>query len=242
MKIGILLAAGLGRRFGGGKMIHPLPNGTPMALQSARHLRPFVDELICVVQPQDQVLKDLFQAEHYHVCENSNYADGMSSSIKTGIRYCDDLLDRSETKNDEHYFVIALGDMPYIDNATYAQLNITIERELSKPSHEQRITRPAYSSMNCNPPQYGSMTGGRYLLCHTSEKNKNAANSLKMGHPVAFPTRFKPALLKLKSNEGAQTFIKPLMCSDQRDDAINLVYVEDKGVLLDIDRVEDIIS
>ena len=37
MIVGILLAAGAGTRFGGGKLLHPLPDGVPMGVASVRN-------------------------------------------------------------------------------------------------------------------------------------------------------------------------------------------------------------
>jgi molybdenum cofactor cytidylyltransferase len=46
---GILLAAGQGTRFGTNKLLHPLADGTPMAVACARTLRSVLSHCIAVV-------------------------------------------------------------------------------------------------------------------------------------------------------------------------------------------------
>ena len=51
--VGLLLAAGQGRRFGGNKLLYPLDDGTPMVLASARPLRAVLSETVAVVDNTD---------------------------------------------------------------------------------------------------------------------------------------------------------------------------------------------
>ena len=60
--VGLLLAAGQGRRFGGDKLLHPLADGTPMAVASARRLRSACPHSIAVLRPEQQVLAGLLTA------------------------------------------------------------------------------------------------------------------------------------------------------------------------------------
>ena len=56
--VGILLAAGAGTRFGGGKLVHPLDDGVAIAAHAARNL--FAAELpfvVAVVRPGDRTLR-----------------------------------------------------------------------------------------------------------------------------------------------------------------------------------------
>ena len=47
---GILLAAGAAKRFGGGKLLHALADGTPLGVASARHLLAVLPDVLAVVR------------------------------------------------------------------------------------------------------------------------------------------------------------------------------------------------
>jgi CTP:molybdopterin cytidylyltransferase MocA len=53
---GILLAAGAAKRFGGGKLLHPLPDGTPLGVAAARNLAMALPGVLAVVRPGDSAL------------------------------------------------------------------------------------------------------------------------------------------------------------------------------------------
>ena len=63
MITGILLAAGAGKRFGGGKLKQVLPNGLAICVASARNLAAAVDHVIAVVRPGDNATYSLLAAE-----------------------------------------------------------------------------------------------------------------------------------------------------------------------------------
>ena len=54
--VGILLAAGSASRFGGGKLLATLPDGTAVGVAALRNLLAAVDAVIAVVRPGDDVL------------------------------------------------------------------------------------------------------------------------------------------------------------------------------------------
>src|ERR1022692_5251932 len=51
--VGILLAAGSASRFGGGKLLAPLEDGTPLGVRALINLAPCVDSVVVVVRPDD---------------------------------------------------------------------------------------------------------------------------------------------------------------------------------------------
>ncbi|HZX31996.1 MAG TPA: NTP transferase domain-containing protein, partial [Rhodocyclaceae bacterium] len=65
--VGVLLAAGKGRRFGSDKLLHPLSGGTPMAVAAARKLRQACGHAIAVLRPEQQPLGKLLAAEGYEI-------------------------------------------------------------------------------------------------------------------------------------------------------------------------------
>ncbi len=108
--VGILLAAGRSRRFGGDKMLYPLADGTPMALASANALRSVLPRTVIVIRKDHPSLAALF-AEHGIETVVAERADaGMGASLAAGI---------AATVNAPGW-VVALGDMPFIQPRTIA--------------------------------------------------------------------------------------------------------------------------
>ena len=60
--VGVLLAAGAGRRFGGDKLAHPLADGRPMALVAAANLHAACDRVVVVLRAADHPLAPSFTA------------------------------------------------------------------------------------------------------------------------------------------------------------------------------------
>jgi molybdenum cofactor cytidylyltransferase len=101
---GILLAAGMGTRFGGDKLTAPLHDGTPIALAAARNLHAVLDEVRVVVRDEDIHLARLVSNEGFKVVYCSAAGRGMSDSIACGV---------AATPQADGW-LIALGDMPFI--------------------------------------------------------------------------------------------------------------------------------
>lgn len=49
--VGILLAGGSARRFGADKLLHPLPDGVPIAVAAARNLAAALPRVVAVDDP-----------------------------------------------------------------------------------------------------------------------------------------------------------------------------------------------
>lgn len=115
---GILLAAGSGSRFGGGKLLHPLPDGTPLGIASLRKLKSALPGTVAVVRAGDEPLRDLILREGVavHVCDDAHL--GMARSLVCGI----------SATADADGWVIALGDMPFISRDTIAAVAAAIAR------------------------------------------------------------------------------------------------------------------
>jgi len=113
---GILLAAGQSTRFGGNKLLQPLPDSDiPIAVQSARHLLAALPTSIAVVHKDDHVLGTLLAHTGIEVIPNPNPKLGMSSSIRVGIDYYSKILSIKG-------WVIALADMPFIPDRIIQQV------------------------------------------------------------------------------------------------------------------------
>jgi molybdenum cofactor cytidylyltransferase len=132
--VGILLAAGQGRRFGGDKCLALLPDGTPMGLRSAQNLSQVVDSLVCVVRPDDLTLKTILNNHGFHTVDCPDAALGMSASLKAGV------MATAKAQG----WVIALADMPLIQPDTH-QLLVNELRE------QRGIVRPSYDGQAGHP-------------------------------------------------------------------------------------------
>jgi molybdenum cofactor cytidylyltransferase len=114
--IGILLAAGSGSRFGGDKLLHPLPDGVAIAAHAARNLAAAGLSVTAVVRPGDFPLADMLEQEGCHVTVCHQAAQGMGASLAHAIR----------TERNAKGWVVALADMPRIKPATIKRIGDAI--------------------------------------------------------------------------------------------------------------------
>ena len=204
--VGLVLAAGQGTRFGGHKLRHLINGDTPMGVQCALNLKPHVDEVVCVVRPDDQELKILFAAQGFTLVDNPDFELGLSSSIRAGVA----------AHPNADYWLIALGDMPFIQTTTYDMVSNAIKNECKTCPSQHRIIRPCIVS--------------------------KSANTRHAGHPVAFPNRLKSELLALTGDKGAAPIFKQQAKTKQKkaNETIHWLLVNDDGIRLDIDQLSDI--
>ncbi|CAG0965478.1 molybdenum cofactor cytidylyltransferase [Burkholderiales bacterium] len=109
---GILLAAGKGRRFGADKLLHPLADGTPMALQSARHMRAALPRMLVVLRPDSRALEELLRREGLPCVIATSAELGMGHSIAAGVA----------ASADAAGWVMGLADMPFVLPETIASV------------------------------------------------------------------------------------------------------------------------
>ncbi len=114
---GILLAAGRGARFGGAKLLTPLPAaahgvgaGTAIGVASCLHLLSALPEVVAVVRPGDSILSSRLRAAGAQVVECAHADEGMGASLACGVA----------AAADANGWVVALADMPWIAPATIA--------------------------------------------------------------------------------------------------------------------------
>jgi len=105
--VGILLAAGYSKRFGGDKLLQPLEDGVPIGVASGRNLQAAVEHGVAVVHSGAEELSSLLKGIGFSIVVNQRAAEGMGSSIACGV---------SATPHASGW-LIALADMPYIPAA-----------------------------------------------------------------------------------------------------------------------------
>lgn len=107
--VGILLAAGAGRRFGSDKLMFPLADGRPMALAAAANLRPACDRLVVVLRSARHPLAALLEAEGAELVIAPDADGGMGHSLAAAVR----------ATREAAGWVVALADMPFIQPASH---------------------------------------------------------------------------------------------------------------------------
>ncbi|MEX0960049.1 MAG: nucleotidyltransferase family protein [Burkholderiales bacterium] len=131
---GILLAAGSASRFGGGKIAHPLADGTPVGIAAFRNLKSALDDTLVVIRAGDSNLLSLFKAEGATVVECADAHLGMSRSLIAGI----------SAAARANGWIVALGDMPYVKSATIRALARALGQgaAIAIPTHAGRRGNP----------------------------------------------------------------------------------------------------
>lgn len=138
MIVGILLAAGSGTRFGSHKLLHPLPDGTPMAVAALRNLARGVDEAVVVVRSDDTRLMQLLAQEKVRVQPCAKADQGMGASLACGVCAAPDAAG----------WIIALADMPFVP----AEIIRTLAAQLKAGD---AIVAPAYQGQRGHPVGFG---------------------------------------------------------------------------------------
>jgi molybdenum cofactor cytidylyltransferase len=106
--VGVLLAAGSASRFGGDKLLVPLEDGTPLGVRALINLAACVDRAVVVIRSGDRALARALSDHGAEVTICPYAADGMGQSLAWAIR----------TTPLAKAWVVALGDMPWIEIAT----------------------------------------------------------------------------------------------------------------------------
>ncbi len=147
---GILLAAGSASRFGGGKLMAPLADGTPIGVRALANLAACVESVTAVVRAEDSALARLLAAHGASVTECPYAANGMGQSLAWAIRATP--LSRG--------WVVALADMPWVTTATTRLIVDALRRgdDLVAPSHRGVRGHPVGFS-KCFYPELVALSG-----------------------------------------------------------------------------------
>jgi len=128
LPVGILMAAGRGRRFDPlgqrNKLLQALPGGDPVVVASARKLLAVLPSVIAVVPPDDGGVAAQLAALGCDVTVCPDADSGMAASLVHAIRHS--LLNsRTAAHFPAHFpdaWLVALGDMPHVAPATLQAL------------------------------------------------------------------------------------------------------------------------
>ncbi|RJG01306.1 nucleotidyltransferase family protein [Noviherbaspirillum sedimenti] len=110
--VGVLLAAGASSRFGSNKLMHRLPDGTPMAVTTAINLRPSCDRMVAVLRPDHDELATLLTEVGCELVFCPEAEGGMGHSLASGVRATAEAAG----------WIVALADMPFIADSSYQKL------------------------------------------------------------------------------------------------------------------------
>jgi molybdenum cofactor cytidylyltransferase len=115
--VGILLAAGRGKRFdpsgARNKLLQQLPGGDPVAVASARKLLSILPKVIAVVPPQDAGVAAALRALGCEVTTCPDADSGMAASLVHAIR---------ASLPNPNGWLVALADMPFVQPQTVQAL------------------------------------------------------------------------------------------------------------------------
>ena len=140
MKIGcVLLAAGLGKRFGGGKLLHEV-DGEPM-IQRAMRLYGELDfsARVCVTRAEEDEIQRLARESGFPVAINPNPERGVGTSVSIATS----AVLESEPKLDGILYAVA--DQPYLSQESVNQLLNAFE------AHPQDIVSLGFGGRRGNP-------------------------------------------------------------------------------------------
>jgi molybdenum cofactor cytidylyltransferase len=134
--VAVVLAAGLGSRMGGNKMV-ALLNGKPMINATVDNIKAAaVDRIVVVTGHEQDAVRASLAGIDVTFAHNPDFASGLSSSLRVGIK--------AAGKADA--VVVCLGDMPRVKaeviDRMIAAFNPTEHRSIVVPSHQGKLGNP----------------------------------------------------------------------------------------------------
>lgn len=143
--VGILLAAGRGRRFDptgvADKLLQVLPAGEQVLAASARHLLAVLPRVVAVVGPADRGVAAALRALGCEVTVCPDADTGMGASLAHAV---------AASLPGAQAWLIALGDMPFVAPATIQALGDAI-------AAGAQIAAPLCDGKRGNPVGFGSV-------------------------------------------------------------------------------------
>jgi molybdenum cofactor cytidylyltransferase len=176
--VGLLLAAGIGRRFdpGGGRdKLLAETGGLAVATRSARSLAGACERVLAVVRPGSAALRDALAAGgSVELVECADAHLGMGHSLACGALAAAELMPRR--------LVVALADMPWLDAGTIRALVDAADAATAEADAAQAglIVVPEYRGQRGHPVVFGAAHLASLARC---EGDRGAA-ALLAEYPV----------------------------------------------------------
>jgi molybdenum cofactor cytidylyltransferase len=146
--VGILLAAGRGRRFDPAglrnKLLQPLAGPDPVVVASARTLLAAVSRVVAVVPPGDGGVGETLAALGCDVTVCPDADSGMAASLTHAIRHSLGMAPRPQA------WLVALGDMPFVEVSTVRSLAAALAAGAG-------IAAPVMDGRRGNPVGFGAL-------------------------------------------------------------------------------------
>ena len=114
----ILLAAGAGSRFGGGKLLAPYQGGALIEASLSNLAGAPVEERVVVVGDDAQRLRETCEPYGFKVVENPHWAQGQSTSVRVGLQ---------SLGPEAQATVVLLADQPLVGAGTVGRLVAAFE-------------------------------------------------------------------------------------------------------------------
>ena len=193
--VGILLAAGSGRRFdpsgARNKLLEVLPGGESVVAASARNMLAALPKVIAVIGPEGEGVAGELRALGCEVTVCASAGNGMGASLAHAIGHSLPYADA---------WLIALGDMPHVRSSTIAALARAVEQGGA-------IAVPTCGGRRGNPVAFGRGHLAALLALDGDEGARhivkaNPVIEIEVGDPGIFQDSDTAADLKAQRDSG----------------------------------------
>lgn len=149
--VGLLLAAGFGRRYDPtgqrDKLLHTLPDGQTVLWHSAKALKEALPHCVAVVQPAQLERHAILVELGFNVVQAERAVLGMGASMAAGVQAIEQQFPQAKA------MVLALADMAWVGRDAVEQVAKTT---LSLPGGQSAFAAPVYKGQRGHPVGFGA--------------------------------------------------------------------------------------